>query len=270
MKMKKMIATLCVMGMLGASAMAEPFSEIVSGENYQISLEQVLRLSPDEGESTIDYKVQQGCCTDGTYAYFVLENQVIHDCCLIKVRLSDWTEVDRKYGMDLDHGNDLTYNANRGQIIAVHNGAKSDTISFIDPETLEVVETKKLPMNLYCMAYCAEKDQYVVGLSAAYHYVVLDGEFNPVNFLLGVDTGFVRQGVECDENYVYFPQWEKATSINQIMVYDWEGNHVNTVKVNEHQEIESMFHINGETYMAFYETGERGGFVYRADLEKAQ
>lgn len=266
--MKRFLAGALALGwMISGQALATTLSEVTAEQNYKMELKRVLRLTAEEGMSYNHYKVQQGSCTDGTYAYFVLESQKDYKCCLVKVRLSDWTEVERKYGLEIDHGNDLTYNAKINRIVAIHNKPNYNTLSFIDPDTLEVVEQKTLDARMYCIAYCENRDQYVVGLTGGFQHVVMDGDFNVVDFVQGVDTGLVRQGVDCDEQYIYFPQCTENNFVNQIVVYDWEGNYVNTVKVSAFQEIESMFHVGDETYIAF---NAAGSYVYRAELKTVE
>ena len=250
------------------SAMASeiiPLSEVTAEGEYKIGLKRMLRIGPDEGGATNHYKVQQGSCTDGAYGYFVLESQKDYKGCIVKIDLSDWTVAEKKYGLEIDHGNDLTYNPKINRIIAVHNKPNYNMLSFIDPDTLEVVETKKLDMRMYCIAYCEERDQYVVGLSGGFQHVILDADFNVLDFVSGKDTGLVKQGVDCDEKYIYFPQCAENNSVNQIVVYDWEGNYVNTVKISAFQEVESMFHVEDETYIAF---NASGGYIYRAEMVK--
>lgn len=269
--MKRIIAVmlmLCLMGL--SSAMASelmPISEVTPEGTYKIELKRVLRLVPDGSLKYNHYRVQQGSCTDGTYGYFVLESQTDYKCCIMKVNLADWTVVDSRYFIDIDHGNDLTYNSKTNQIIAVHNKPNYNMISFIDPDTLEVVETRKLDIRMYCIAYCEERDQYVVGLSGGFQHVILDSDFNVVDFVMGKDTGLVKQGVDCDDKYIYFPQCAENNSANQIVVYDWEGNFINTIKISAFQEVESMFHVGDETYIAF---NAAGGYVYRAEMKAVE
>lgn len=264
-KLIAMIAALCLMAVSVPAMAADsiPLSEITAEGSYKIELKRMLRIGPEETLATNHYKVQQGCCTDGTYGYFVLESQTDYKCCIVKIDLSDWTIVEKKYYLEIDHGNDLTYNSKTGQIVAVHNKPNYNMLSFIDPETLEVVETKKLDMRMYCIAYCEERDQYVVGLSGGFQHVILDAEFNVLDFVMGQDTGLVRQGVDCDDKYIYFPQCAENNSVNQIVVYDWDGNYVNTVKISAFQEVESMFHVGDTTYISF---NASGGYIYRAEM----
>jgi len=265
-KLIGLIILLCIIAMpaSGAPADVASFKDITSDGAYKIELDRMLRIGPDEGLATNHYKGQQGSCTDGKFGYFALESQKDHKCCIVKVNLEDWSVVEKKYFVEIDHGNDLTYNSKTGQIVAVHNKPNYNMLSFIDPDTLEVVETKKLDIRMYCIAYCEERDQYVVGLSGGFQHVILDAEFNVVDFVMGLDTGLVKQGVDCDDKYIYFPQCAENNSVNQIVIYDWEGHYVNTVRISAFQEVESLFHVEDEVYIAF---NASGGYIYRAKLK---
>ena len=269
--MKKTIAIILALCLTACSAAVAAekmsLSEVTADGSYKIELKRVLRLTPDGGMQYNHYRVQQGSCTDGAYGYFALESQTDHKCCIMKVNLADWTVVESKYFIDIDHGNDLTYNSKTNQIIAIHNKPNYNMISFIDPDTLEVVETKKLDIRMYCIAYCEERDQYVVGISGGYQHVILDSNFNVVDFVMGLDTGLVKQGVDCDDKYIYFPQCAENNSVNQIVVYDWEGNFVNTIRISAFQEVESLFHVGDDFYIAF---NAAGGYVYRAEMKTVE
>ena len=48
------------------------------------------------------------------------------------------------------------------------------------------------------------------------------------------------------------------------MVYDWEGNFITQIRVRAYQEIESLFHIGDDWYIAF---NANGSYIYKATLE---
>ena len=234
-------------------------------DSFVISLQRMARLSPPNTMQYRRYSVQQGAATDGEYAYTILENQAVSLCSVWKVNLSDWSVVDTRYELELDHGNDMAYNPVLNQLIVVHNKPRYSMISFIDPQTLEVVESKTLSYQIYSMAYEPVRGQYVIGISGSYDFVILDQDFNTVKRLKGIDTGLVKQGVDCDENYIYFPQCTSDATKNVIEVYDWEGNFVTQIRVKAYQEIESMFHVGDDWYITF---NASGSYIYKATLAK--
>lgn len=214
-----------------------------------------------------DYYVQQGCCTDGTYAYCIVENQVLDCCAIWKMNLSDGTLVKARYGIKIDHGNDITYNPVLNQLIAVHNKPNYTFISFIDPDTLEVLGTRELPYRIFSINYEPSREQYVIGISGTYHFAVLDSEFHTLAYYEGVDTGYTKQNADTDENYIYFSQWKGGTKGNVIMVYDWEGNYINQIRVKSYVEIESLFHAGDAWYITFYNFADKGPSYCKAELE---
>ena len=227
------------------------------------TLKKIVSLTGEDTREHRHYHVQQGSCTDGTYGYMILESQTVYKGSLWKVNLSDGSVVDCVYDLPIDHGNDMTYNSKTGKLIVVHNKPNYDTISIIDPETLQVEETRKLSRNMYSITYNEEKDQYAIGISGNYNFAILDADFNEIAFYTGKDTGLVKQGMDSDSRYIYFPQNSKDNSINRIQVYDWDGNYIDYIRVAAYQEIESIFHIGDDLYICF---NASGGYLFKATL----
>lgn len=232
---------------------------------FVMSLKRVARLSPPYTMANKHYHVQQGAATDGKYAYTILENQVDSLCSIWKLDMNDWSVMETKYELELDHGNDMTYNPVLGQLLVVHNKPRYTRVSFVDPATLEILDAKTMPYQIYSMAYEPTRDQYIIGISGSYDFVILDKNFKRVQRFKGINTGLVKQGVDCDENYIYFPQCTENAAKNVIMVYDWEGNFVTEIRVKAFQEIESLFHVGDDWYITF---NASGSYIYKATLER--
>ncbi len=266
--MKRLLALLMGWLLLCLPAMAEDTltaRDLNSTDAFAFSLKRLLVLTPPDTAEYRNYYVQQGCCTDGAYAYTILENQQINKCSIWKLDMKDWSVVKVQYDLPIDHGNDITYNPVRNQLVAVHNKPNYNYLSFIDPETLEMVGTRMMPYKMYSISYEPTRDQYVIGVSGTYHFVILDGDFNTVAYYEGVDTGFTKQNVDSDENYIYFSQWKGGSKGNVVMVYDWDGNFVTSIRVKSYQEIESVLHVGDEWYITFY--SERASHIFKATLE---
>ena len=247
-------------------------------ENVSIALKRVLSMNPtDTGTlrelaamagadpSMCDYRVQQGSASNGRYAYFVLENQKLHLGSVWVADTETWKVCRRRFALPIDHGNDMTWNGRTGQLIAVNNKPHYDTLTFLDPETLEVTGTRKLPVGVFCIAYNESRNEYAVGLEGGMDFAILNADFEVLKFCPGRQTGLVTQGADCDERYIYFPQWKSDNTYNCIMVYDWNGDFVQQIPVNSSREIESLFHIGTDVYIAF---NGGGGYVYRAQLQE--
>lgn len=266
---KKLLCVLLLTAVLLSvfPAMAEggmTMKDLNGTDAFAIALDTVARLTPPNTLAYKNYHVQQGSATDGEYAYTILENQRESLCSIWKINMADWSVAETRYEMDLDHGNDMTYNSRLNQLIVVHNKPNYTHLSFIDPGTLEVVERREMKYRMYAIAYEEASDRYVIGISGSYDFLILDSEFNRLARINGKDTGLVKQGVDCDENYIYFPQCTSDSTTNVVMVYDWDGNFVTKIRVKAFQEIESMFHVDDEWYITF---NASGSYIRRAKLE---
>ena len=267
--MKRILVCLLILALLlpglGAADTALTAKDINTTDAFAFSVKRIKALrAPEEYK---DYYVQQGVCTDGTYAYCIVENQVLGRCAIWKMKLEDGSLVKSRYGIKIDHGNDITYNPVLNQLVAVHNKPNYTFISFIDPQTLEVQSTRQLPYKIFSINYEPTREQYVIGISGTYHFAVLDSDFNTLAYYEGVDTGFTKQNVDTDENYIYFTQWKGGHKGNLVMVYDWEGNYINQIRVKSYVEIESLFHAGDEWYIAFYDFVNKGPDFCKAELE---
>ena len=255
--MKKLIACLLTAYLLFSCAMAEgiPISQVGKGKQYLVKLEQVVHLYPSSKSELRGHTTAQGCATDGEYGYFITLYKAINKGAIWKVRLSDWTQEAAAARLPLDHGNDAAYNSKKHQLIVVNNAPNYDTLTIVNPDTLEVIEQIKPGFEAYSIGYNAARDQYLIGISGSFDSYITDGDFHVIRRIPGIDTGITKQGADCDDTYIYFPQWDDKNDKNYIMVYDWEGNYVNCLTVDSWLEIESMFNVNGEIYIAFAGNG---------------
>jgi hypothetical protein len=219
------------------------------------------------------YFVMQGGCSDGTYAYLILEGQkmtvngvyykAIHK--MFKVDMSTWEIVKESEPMNLGHGNSATYNARLGKII-VECYTNVNDIFFVDPETLTITETKTLDYPLTSIAYNYEKDQYVIG-NGSYQFSVLDANFQELVYAEGDYIGLGTQDIDCDENYIYVGNSGAASDpgTEVVKVYDWDGEYVGAFRVDFYTEQEALFNVNGKYYITTY-TGS-GGRLYEIQYD---
>lgn len=233
---------------------------------FTATLAKKIRLTPEYSLAHKTYHVQQGSASDGTYGYFIMESQFDYKGSIWKVNLETWEVEKSVYGIEIDHGNDMAYNSKLNQLIVVHNKPNYETLSFIDPDSLEVVSTLSLPFKMYALSYNETREEYVVGISGAgYRFFILDKDFNILKEFDSIDTGLVKQGIACDDKYIYFPQNSEDQTVNKIIVHDWEGNYINEIAVKSMQEIESMFFAQDKTIIAF---NASGSYVYEATFYK--
>lgn len=209
--------------------------------------------------SMSEYATAQGSCSDGKYAYVAVQNG---HTTILKYDLNSFECVDKSASIaGLGHANDLTYNSKENIIAVANNAPDYDIITLLDAQTFEPIGNVKIALDIYSIAYSAELDGYFVGISGGYDFAFLDKEFNVVKEYQGENTGYTRQGCDCDKNYLYFAQ--SGGSGNIIVVYTLTGAYVDTIAVQNTDEIESLFHSGSSFYATFH---YYGNFLYRLGL----
>lgn len=246
-------------------------------------LEIKTHIEKDAGMS--QYATVQGACTDGEFAYFAVQE---YSTVILKYDLKTW-KLRKKATVDgLGHANDMTYNASEDIIVVANNESKDDVLTILDPETLEAKRTVKVlrkktakeleaekkaaaaasttakknekddknkdykELNVYSVAYRASDNRYIVGLSGSYNFAVLDKDFKVVKQYKGKNTGYTRQGCDCDDDYIYFPQ---SDGDNIVVVYDRAGKYLDTVSLNHSHEVENLFHVGSDFYLTLHYYG---------------
>ncbi len=221
------------------------------------------------------YKVMQGCCTDGQYMYAILEkkNQDVDGetrslCRVFKVDLDSWEVVAISEPLKLDHANGATFNTKTNEILVTHYNYLPNTLSVVDPETLTITRTVELDYELRGIAYNEEKDQYAVVVKNSCDIVIYDADFVEQAYYECEDPGLGKQCVSWDGEYLYLSYTgalkSKTAGSEIICCYDWSGNFCGVFRLNVYIELEGSFHVNGETYISFY---NNGGKFYRLNLD---
>lgn len=218
-----------------------------------------------------DWSAVQGGCTDGKYAYVLVENSEIaktdasrrRQCILRKIDLQTWEVVAESKALPLDHGNDITYNSKLNQLVVTHCYDSPTHLSFINPDTLEIESTKEYYHSVYGIAYDAAHDRYVMGIRGSYEFAIFDGDFNLLQYFHGVDTHYTKQGIECDEDYIYFV----TSSENAIVCYDWDGNFKGVYDIEgTDEEVEHLF-TDGKSWYLSTNLGS-GGKSYEVTFDR--
>lgn len=222
---------------------------------------------------TGDYWVLQGGCSDGKYFYMCMENNQLakHESLIYKIDMATGELVAKSASLQLDHSNDVTYNSRTHELIVAHNAPRRNVLSVVDPDTLEIKRTFKIPLNIFSIAYEPVRNVYVIGLYGTQNFTVLNenfemdfGRFEGLKDLIYVvkPTGYTTQGCECDESYIYFVQYAE----NVIMIYDWDGNFIRQVKLSipSSYEPENITVVGDEIYVGVYI--RTGGAIYRTEI----
>lgn len=208
--------------------------------------------------------VLQGGCTDGKYAYFCSTNGYEDVCTISKYEISTWEEVARIPVVKVDHGNDIAYNSDKRCLVVCHNAPHRNLVSFVDKNSLEIIETFEIPLQIYSITYNAKTNRYAVGISYSFDFAILDKDFNIIKTIKGVKPeSKTRQAMDSDDKYIYF----LLSFPNAISVYDWDGNHYGVFKLNDAAsgyESENIFLHNDDMYIGYnYGFGK----VYKTSFE---
>ena len=251
----------------GGSAGPEPADRIDDAENLYLSMTKIADVKPFTDNNGVYCRIMQGACTDGTYYYVVINDGYSSNAdsisCIRKYNLATGELVATFENLHIAHANDLCYNPVTNEIIAVHNNPVRQLISILDADSLEFKRQVTLDLEIYAMAYDPFENCYWVGISYGYNFAKLDTDFKQIgNEYSGVETGYTKQGMDCDSKYVYFVQWD----VNCILVYDKQGDFVKRIDLPAvtEPEPENIFHI-GDVFYVGYNSGA-GGAMYKVVL----
>lgn len=247
-----LIVTLCILipaNMLTTDAKQNFYSSATT-----VSIKDNIEKDAGFGNSA----TAQGSCTDGKYAYFAINNGYT---TILKYNVNTWNLKKKSTSMYIGHANDMAYNKKEDYIVIANNAPDYNIVTFLDPDSLEIIGTKKIKYKIYSIAYNEKRDQYVVGISGTYDFAILDSSFKLVKKYKGYNSGYLRQGADCDDDYLYFVQ--SGGGGNIVVIYNWKGKLVDTVAVDKALEIENIFHVKNTFYITLH---HYGNFVYRIGL----
>ena len=211
-------------------------------------------------------KVLQGSATDGTYVYFLINNDVKsnYTSSLYKYEIATGKIVATLDGFKMGQSNDMTYNSKTNELIVVQN-SPSNILTVIDAATLTVKEDVSIASNLISLAYDEIRDcYYAVARTNPYTVARLDAEFNYVEALaLDPQTGYSRQTLDTDGEYIYMLQ----SAANTLFVYRVDGSFVGmSYLLPAIDTAQSICHF-GDTFYIGYNVSSAGGTVYAVEVE---
>lgn len=219
----------------------------------------------------------QGGCTDGTYIYRALVQEDEFNTILQKIDMASGEIVLEKNNYSYGHANDMTFNKTDGYLYIAHSSSTS-IVYKVDPATLEYVDTIQLSTSIWGIAYNNVDNLWIVGtVGSAY----LSVYYSDWDFMYRIKpqnayTGSVRQGVSCDENYIYvavdnaYGTIEGNEDGSRIYVYTWNGMFIKSIHVPI-KEIEWNCAHDGYLYIGTYEGRDandiKSGKIYKIPLD---
>lgn len=230
-------------------------------------------------------EVMQGGCTDGEFFYFAIEGsnlkigETIHSKAhkIFKVDGKTWETVAISELLPLDHANSMCYNGKLDMLLVANCNdvnTKDDldntkAVTFIDPNTLEIVDVKYLDFSINAIDYNETYDLYVIGIkgsSAA--FAILDSNFQELAYCEGHNLGLAAQDVGCDDDYIFVSNSGVGTAMagtEIVKVYDWDGEYQGVFRVGNVSENEAVFSWDGKYYITFFTNP--GGRLYELAMD---
>lgn len=227
------------------------FLKFVSFENYPFNKK--LNVYPYNKELTLstflqtsDTKRMQGGVIANGYLYYAQTDEDV--VTLHKYDIANQTEVltvNGSYG----HAGDLTFNYAQNQLVVINGGSSETTVWFLSGDDLQLVSSKTISTTgrrFGGIAYNRDSDGYVLEFSKNgtwidYSFAVCDNNFNILYEFEPIKNGYLMQGIEYHDNYVY----ALYESPRIIVVYDIYGNYIGCHKIRTTGEPEFIT-FNGE------------------------
>lgn len=205
---------------------------------YLCNTDAVIQAYMDSNASVL-----QGSWSDGKYLYYC--DYVANDkkTTIKKVDLDTKKIIASNSDNCYIHANDMTYNPFTNQLLIVHNWS-TNYVSILDPNTLELVRTISVSRKIISLAFDETNNRYIAG-TTGYNYVIYDNSFNEIKFIEGIDNGYVRQGIECDDKYFYVAFSSKEC----LYIYDWQGNFIKERPLRYLGETESLSKIDEHNFL---------------------
>ena len=229
-----------------------------------------LELREAAGQEVFGYDTVQGSCYYGGFVYYILENRYAGRCKIVKLQLATRKVVKVSEPLNLHHGNGMTFNYCKNEIVVAHSTGSPKTVSVINPFTLKIKYNKKIivPKNFGlskgapkytgfgAIAYNGAHNGYVILLrgSRNHNLVILDANFRPVKYMkLKVKINQTVQAIDSYGEYILAAQSSSSgRPWNNLLVYDWNGNYQFQVYLSREPELESIFHDGNQFYASYY------------------
>lgn len=201
------------------------------------------------------YTPQGGCVHDG-YIFRAMVKEDNEPAIVQKIRISDGAIIAENRAEALGHANDMFVKDN---VLHVLHSSSTNIVYRLAIDTLELLGIDQYGSTRWGQAYNTVDGVDVIGtVGSAYFSVYINGEFmyriKPDNAF----SGFVRQGIFCDENYIgvaldnAYGAVLENTKGSRIMFYTWNGMFIKSVFIPI-AEIEWADYKDGKLYIGTYD-----------------
>ena len=225
----------------------------------------VMTIAKEDGYTCI-----QGGATDGKWLYFLLNDGKTDDTAksrLIKVNPATMKVEQTLSDILCVHANDMTYNSKTGKLMISHCNVDATKYTVINPETMTVEGVKSASVGFFGIAYVPERNGYVIAKSGTYDLCILNASLRVTRELSGENTGWVKQGIDADNDRIYYMQSPSSSLYkeNRILTYDWDGNLTHTFTIDSAAEGEHLMWLDNCFYAGFNNSQSGTIEIYRLD-----
>ena len=236
MKKKIFLITLLLITLTSnvkAEKLGNGFKNIPKNQMTEITLKKVLDIPKMDGYGSI----QGITATDKYFVIVARRNGADNGNALYVYNKSNYTlanlgtQTNPVKGLDIGHGNDLTYNSKTNKIIAI---SSSTSLTIINADTFQIEQVITISRDLHSITYDPKKDVYYGAQGDT--GVVLDSSFNPLSKEFNLSTNMTRQGMSfykgiiyrsCSEAgavFTYEPYYEGILKANENVIYNIDYN----------------------------------------------
>ena len=108
---------------------------------------------------------------------------------------------------------------------------------------------------------------HVIPKSGNYDRCIRNASLRVTRELAGENTGWVKQGIDADNDRIYYMQSPPSSSYkeNRILTYDWEGNLTHTFTIDSAAEGEHLMWLDNCFYAGFNNSQSGTIEIYRLD-----
>lgn len=224
-------------------------------------------------ETTGTY-TQQGGTTDGTFIYRALVQDDTLPTKIQKLDLNGVLVIERELDV-LGHANDMTYCSKDGYLYVAHSSSTS-VVYKLSTSNLAVVDTINVGASIWGIEYNATDDIFLLGNVGSAYISVYTYDFSFMYRIKPANpfSGMVRQGIACDDNYIYVALDNAYGTVlgneygSRIMVYTYNGMFIKSIFLNI-KEIEFIA-VTGRTYIIGTYEGRETNDIKRCRIYKAE
>lgn len=208
-----------------------------------------------------EFNVKQGGCTDGTYIYIVMQDQIKNsgNCVIMKLDPSNWEVVDISEPLPLEHGNSITYVPELNRFLVANLEPDNTRVSWVDAKTLKFIKSENLPYTASSLSWSQVRKQFAVSSSNKI-MLITDKDLNVKESYYGLASNYTNQGYAVDDEYIYIV----SNSNNAIHVCDWEGHWIETISipVGSEFEMETIIALGDMYYTTYVLNQDYGTDIY--------